>query len=74
MLVLESGRISAIGKVADLLGASCNHCGAWIAGVKLVNGTVGTDGSQPLCSRLPRLPFSAIRRMDSPRKIGRAHV
>jgi molybdate transport system ATP-binding protein len=42
--VLESGRISEIGPVADVLTAPRSHFGARIAGINLVNGTVGPDG------------------------------
>ncbi|WP_454560950.1 sulfate/molybdate ABC transporter ATP-binding protein [Mycobacterium haemophilum] len=45
VLVLESGRISEVGKVSDVLGAPRSHFGARIAGVNLVNGTISTDGS-----------------------------
>src|SRR5271163_2476877 len=44
VLVLESGKIAEIGPVADLLAAPRSHFGARIAGVNLVNGTVGADG------------------------------
>jgi molybdate transport system ATP-binding protein len=45
VLVLESGKISEIGPVADVLTAPRSHFGARIAGVNLVNGTIGADGS-----------------------------
>jgi molybdate transport system ATP-binding protein len=45
VLVLESGRISEFGPVAEVLTAPRSHFGARIAGVNLVNGTMGTDGS-----------------------------
>jgi molybdate transport system ATP-binding protein len=45
VLVLESGKISEIGPVADVLAAPRSHFGARIAGINLVNGTVGPDGS-----------------------------
>ncbi len=45
VLVLESGKISEIGPVADVLSAPRSHFGARIAGVNLVNGTIGPDGS-----------------------------
>ncbi len=44
VLVLESGKISEIGPVADVLAAPRSHFGARIAGVNLVNGTIGPDG------------------------------
>jgi molybdate transport system ATP-binding protein len=45
VLVLESGKIAEIGAVADVLTAPRSHFGARIAGINLVNGTVGPDGS-----------------------------
>ncbi|MBD9319562.1 TOBE domain-containing protein, partial [Mycobacterium tuberculosis] len=45
VLVLESGTIAEIGPVADVLTAPCSRFGARIAGVNLVNGTIGPDGS-----------------------------
>src|SRR5271156_671511 len=45
VLVLESGKICEIGPVADVLTAPRSHFGARIAGVNLVGGTIGTDGS-----------------------------
>ncbi|MGH3553890.1 MAG: sulfate/molybdate ABC transporter ATP-binding protein, partial [Mycobacterium sp.] len=45
VLVIESGRIAEIGPVADVLAAPRSHFGARIAGVNLVNGTIGADGT-----------------------------
>lgn len=45
VLVLESGKIAEIGPVPDVLTAPRSHFGARIAGINLVNGTVGRDGS-----------------------------
>ncbi|GAA4290342.1 sulfate/molybdate ABC transporter ATP-binding protein [Mycobacterium paraffinicum] len=45
VLVLEAGKISEIGPVSDVLTAPRSHFGARIAGINLVNGTVGPDGS-----------------------------
>jgi molybdate transport system ATP-binding protein len=45
VLVLESGKIAEIGPVAEVLAAPRSHFGARIAGVNLVNGTIGADGS-----------------------------
>ena len=45
VLVLESGKISEIGPVADVLTTPRSHFGARIAGVNLVSGTIGPDGS-----------------------------
>lgn len=45
VLVLESGKIAEIGPVAEVLTAPRSHFGARIAGINLVNGTVGPDGS-----------------------------
>ena len=45
VLVLESGKVSEIGAVADILSAPRSHFGARIAGVNLVGGTIGPDGS-----------------------------
>src|SRR5262249_28368656 len=45
VLVLESGRIAEIGPVAEVLAAPRSHFGARIAGINLVNGAVGSDGS-----------------------------
>lgn len=44
MVVLECGKIAEVGPVADVLTAPRSHFGARIAGVNLVNGTVGSDG------------------------------
>ncbi len=45
VLVLESGKISEIGPVVEVLTAPRSHFGARIAGVNLVSGTIGADGS-----------------------------
>jgi molybdate transport system ATP-binding protein len=45
VLVLESGKIAEIGPVADVLTAPRSHFGARIAGINLVNGTIGPDAS-----------------------------
>ncbi|OBG18287.1 sulfate/molybdate ABC transporter ATP-binding protein [Mycobacterium sp. 852002-51057_SCH5723018] len=45
VLVLEAGRVAEIGAVAGVLAAPRSHFGARIAGVNLVAGTVGADGS-----------------------------
>src|SRR5580693_6468944 len=45
VLVLESGKISEIGPVAEVLTAPRSHFGARIAGLNLVNGTIGSDGA-----------------------------
>ncbi len=45
VLVLESGKIAEIGPVADVLTAPRSHFGARIAGINIVDGTVGSDGS-----------------------------
>src|SRR5208337_880531 len=45
VLVLESGKISEIGPVPDVLTAPRSHFGARIAGINLVNGTIAPDGS-----------------------------
>jgi molybdate transport system ATP-binding protein len=45
VLVLESGKICEIGPVTDVLTAPRSHFGARIAGVNLVSGAIGTDGS-----------------------------
>ncbi|HSS24578.1 MAG TPA: sulfate/molybdate ABC transporter ATP-binding protein [Mycobacterium sp.] len=45
VMVLESGKIAEIGPVADVLAAPRSHFGARIAGINLVNGTIGADGS-----------------------------
>ncbi|HTY34160.1 sulfate/molybdate ABC transporter ATP-binding protein [Mycobacterium sp.] len=45
VLILESGKIAEIGPVAEVLTAPRSHFGARIAGINIVNGTVGADGS-----------------------------
>jgi len=45
VLVLESGKIAEIGPVTDVLAAPRSHFGARIAGINLVNGTIGADGA-----------------------------
>jgi molybdate transport system ATP-binding protein len=45
VLVLESGKVCEIGPVAEVLTAPRSHFGARIAGVNLVRGTIGPDGS-----------------------------
>jgi molybdate transport system ATP-binding protein len=50
VLVLESGKIAEIGSVAEVLAAPRSHFGARIAGVNLVNGTIGDDGCLRDCS------------------------
>ncbi|OBF89463.1 molybdenum ABC transporter ATP-binding protein [Mycobacterium sp. 852002-51163_SCH5372311] len=45
VLVLESGKIAEIGPVAEVLARPRSHFGARVAGVNLVNGTIGADGS-----------------------------
>ena len=45
VLVLESGKIAEIGPVAEILGAPRSHFGARIAGVNLVSGTIGAEGT-----------------------------
>lgn len=45
VLVLEAGKIAEIGPVPDVLTAPRSHFAARIAGINLVNGTVGRDGS-----------------------------
>ncbi|CDO88807.1 molybdenum ABC transporter ATP-binding protein [Mycobacterium triplex] len=44
-LVLEAGKISEVGPVPEVLTAPRSHFGARIAGVNLVNGTIGPDGA-----------------------------
>src|ERR1700733_6512015 len=44
VLVLESGKVAEVGPVPKVLTAPRSHFGARIAGVNLVNGTVGPDG------------------------------
>jgi len=45
VLVLESGKIAEIGEVADVLATPRSRFGARVAGVNLVTGTIGPDGS-----------------------------
>ncbi|WP_205872996.1 sulfate/molybdate ABC transporter ATP-binding protein [Mycobacterium camsae] len=45
VMVLESGNIAEIGRVAEILAAPTSHFGARIAGVNLVSGTIGADGA-----------------------------
>ena len=45
VLVLEAGKICEIGPVADVLAAPRSNFGARIAGVNLVSGAIGPDGS-----------------------------
>ncbi len=45
VMIMESGRIAEIGSAAEVLTAPRSHFGARIAGVNLVNGTVGADGT-----------------------------
>lgn len=45
VLVLEAGRVAEIGPVTEVLTAPRSHFGARIAGVNLLNGTIGDDGS-----------------------------
>ncbi|ORB82560.1 molybdenum ABC transporter ATP-binding protein [Mycobacterium kansasii] len=45
VMVLESGQISEIGPVADVLAAPRSHFGARIAGINLVSGTMGAEGA-----------------------------
>jgi len=45
VLVLESGKIAEIGPVAAVLTAPRSRFGARIAGINLVTGTIGADGS-----------------------------
>lgn len=45
VLILESGSIAEIGPVADVLSAPRSPFGARIAGVNLVQGTLGDDGA-----------------------------
>jgi molybdate transport system ATP-binding protein len=45
VLVLESGRVTEIGRVADVLTAPRSRFGARIAGLNLVSGAIGPDGS-----------------------------
>jgi molybdate transport system ATP-binding protein len=45
VLVLEAGKISEIGTTAEVLTAPRSHFGSRIAGVNLINGTIGPDGA-----------------------------
>ncbi|QUR67614.1 sulfate/molybdate ABC transporter ATP-binding protein [Mycobacterium spongiae] len=45
VVVLESGRISEVGSVSEVLTAPRSQFGARVAGVNLVKGTIGPDGS-----------------------------
>ncbi len=45
VLVLESGKIAEVGPVPEVLTAPRSHFGARIAGINLVNGTIGPGGS-----------------------------
>lgn len=45
VLVLEDGRVAECGPVAEVLAAPRSRFGARIAGVNLVPGTIGADGS-----------------------------
>ncbi|OBF51485.1 molybdenum ABC transporter ATP-binding protein [Mycobacterium sp. 852002-50816_SCH5313054-b] len=45
VLVLESGRVAEFGPAAGVLTAPRSNFGARIAGVNIVNGTVGPDGA-----------------------------
>ncbi|OBA57999.1 molybdenum ABC transporter ATP-binding protein [Mycobacterium sp. 1100029.7] len=45
VLVLESGKIAEAGPVSQVLTAPRSHFGARIAGINLVNGTIGPDGT-----------------------------
>jgi molybdate transport system ATP-binding protein len=45
VMIMESGRIAEIGSAAEVLAAPRSHFGARIAGVNLVNGTIGADGA-----------------------------
>lgn len=45
VLVLEDGRISEIGPVADVLSTPRSHFGARIAGINLISGAIAADGS-----------------------------
>lgn len=45
VMVVESGKISEIGPVAEVLAAPRSHFGARIAGINLVSGTIGADGA-----------------------------
>lgn len=45
VLVLESGMTAEIGSVTEVLAAPRSHFGARIAGINLINGTIGADGA-----------------------------
>jgi molybdate transport system ATP-binding protein len=45
VLVLEAGKIAESGPVSGVLTAPRSHFGARIAGINLVNGTIGPDGA-----------------------------
>jgi len=45
VLVLESGKVAETGPVTQVLAAPRSHFGARIAGINLVNGTIGPDGA-----------------------------
>jgi molybdate transport system ATP-binding protein len=45
VLILESGKIAEVGPVPEVLTAPRSHFGARIAGVNLVNGTIGAEGA-----------------------------
>ncbi|CPR06214.1 molybdenum ABC transporter ATP-binding protein [Mycobacterium bohemicum DSM 44277] len=45
VLVLERGKVAESGPVAEVLAAPRSHFGARIAGLNLVNGTIGDDGA-----------------------------
>jgi molybdate transport system ATP-binding protein len=45
VLVLESGKISEIGPIAEVLAAPRSHFAARIAGINLVTGIIGPDGA-----------------------------
>jgi molybdate transport system ATP-binding protein len=60
VLVLESGKVAEIGPVPEVLTAPRSHFGARVAGINLVNGATGPDGS--LLSR------SGVRWHTTPRQ------
>lgn len=45
VIIMESGQICEIGSTAEVLAAPRSHFGARIAGINLVNGTIGADGA-----------------------------
>lgn len=45
VLVLESGKVAEVGSVTEVLAAPRSHFGARIAGVNLVSGIIGPDGT-----------------------------